>query len=801
MDKFVIRYTTTPPARMPLSNTAIASHRSSASSSEALLQVASQITMAATHPDDPVSANHIPPPEQEPSTESSAVLCSKTKQLVDRPDDLGTDRPCQPKLKMYPITKFGDKNRSFGGTAWYSQFLWLEYSIKQDKCFCYPCQKYTPCHNNPSDRVFSMYGFSNWKIAMEKGKGFLRHNIAQSHMVAMQKWKEHSIRTTQGTEINQLLSPLQIEKNRYYLQSIFDVIRFLAVNELAFRGSSENEESTYSTGKFLSLLSYTVEKDDKLKEIAKTIPDYAKYTSPEMQNMIIEDMAAIVKQKIVNMLKSSDCNMFTLKCDGTRDKNNVENLSVVVRFVFQGKLHEHLLEISELGHDELDAKSIANQVMTIIETDDIDPSSMISQCFDGASVMSGVRSGVQKRLQDRIGEEIPFVHCFNHQLHLVITNALKRVAFVRRMFEVCDGLYNFTRRPLIAQHYDGEKLKRLLQQRWSGHLSTISTIRKCYHELLDLLDAIGSHPRASGLDVAEAIGYSHQMKSALFLVSLATVEKILLTCQPVNAMLQSKSASLIMAIPLLENCTTQIKKMRDESSDSSAFDGIWSNCQVFIEEPQPKRIRRENTAFVDNIVDCPLPIHSNQPSNTKEELRKSFLSIVDEVLSEFASRFNERSMKYVESMLCLDDTENEANFLNIECLTPFAMLLQRRLDMDHLKNEIPVVKSFINEKLHPKEKGNCMTAHHIHESLYEYRDAFPQTYKLFTGALTFGTSTATCENSFSTLTRILSPSRRSMTQTRMKDLVMLAFEREITSTISKEEMLTKFREKNRRFVV
>ena len=52
-----------------------------------------------------------------------------------------------------------------------------------------------------------------------------------------------------------------------------------------------------------------------------------------------------------------------------------------MRFAFQGKLHEHL-EITELEHDELDAEF------------DIDPSSMISQCYDGASVMSGKRGGV-----------------------------------------------------------------------------------------------------------------------------------------------------------------------------------------------------------------------------------------------------------------------------------------------------------------------------------------------------------------------------------------------------------------------
>jgi len=330
-------------------------------------------------------------------------------------------------------------------------------------------------------------------------------------------------------------------------------------------------------------------------------------------------------------------------------------------------------------------------------------------------------------------------------------------------------------------------------------LATISTIRKCYRELLELLDTVGSHPQASGDEVAESIGYSHQMKSAPICVTLATVKYILLTFQPVNAMLQSKTASLIMALPLLEECTTHIKKMQD---DSSTFDAIWNQLDLgTVPDHASKRIRRENSAFADHIVACSLPIHSNQPSTSKEELRRSYLTIVDEVLAEFATRFNERSLKYVESMLFLDDTANEENYLDIDRLSPFAMLLQRRLDFGLLRNEIPVVKPFILHKILPKENADQMRVQHIHESLYPYKDAFPQTYKLFTGVLTFGASAATCENSFSTLTRILSPARRSMLQTRMKDLVLLAFEREITSTISSDELFAKFREKKRRLVV
>ena len=43
-------------------------------------------------------------------------------------------------------------------------------------------------------------------------------------------------------------------------------------------------------------------------------------------------------------------------------------------------------------------------------------------------------------------------------------------------------------------------------------------------------------------------------------------------------------------------------------------------------------------------------------------------------------------------------------------------------------------------------------------------------------ALTFGASSGTCESTFSTLTRILTPYRGSMLHQRKADLVLLAFD-------------------------
>ena len=40
--------------------------------------------------------------------------------------------------------------------------------------------------------------------------------------------------------------------------------------------------------------------------------------------------------------------------------------------------------------------------------------------------MSGKHGGVQRLLQEREGRETPYVHCLNHQLHLVVSTLCPR---------------------------------------------------------------------------------------------------------------------------------------------------------------------------------------------------------------------------------------------------------------------------------------------------------------------------------------------------------------------------------------
>ena len=103
---------------------------------------------------------------------------------------------------------------------------------------------------------------------------------------------------------------------------------------------------------------------------------------------------------------------------------------------------------------------------------------------------------------------------------------------------------------------------------------------------------------------------------------------------------------------------------------------------------------RENSNLANYVIDCSLPSATQTVSaSVKENLRKVFVSIFDQMIQELDSRFNKRSMELFHSFLALNP--NDDNFLSLEHLNAFVSLVQRRLDPNDLKQELPVVKAFI----------------------------------------------------------------------------------------------------------
>ncbi|KAI6661790.1 hypothetical protein LOD99_9857 [Oopsacas minuta] len=136
-------------------------------------------------------------------------------------------------------------------------------------------------------------------------------------------------------------------------------------------------------------------------------------------------MSEVVREEIIFEILDADVPWFTLLEDGTRDRNNIEHVSIGIRYVRKGKVFESLVNVATTLSS--DAKTMANLTLEILRNNGLDSKRLLSQCYDGASVMSGRKGGVQTLIQEELHRKVPYVHCFNHRLHLVIMKLISEV--------------------------------------------------------------------------------------------------------------------------------------------------------------------------------------------------------------------------------------------------------------------------------------------------------------------------------------------------------------------------------------
>lgn len=454
-----------------------------------------------------------PSTSEQRSTAEKSTTVPSLQTNDDTPKDI-SKRGEQKSMQNFDGFSFPKNNdgRCFQ-PKWIDTFEWIEYSKQTDKLYCYACRQFSII--NPND-AFSG-GFNAWKTALSAGKGLKRHAASANHIGAMQSWKESQSRMNKDLEISTLLNESVLEKRRYYFKAIVKTILLLVECELPFRGNWDSDEHV-EVGIFQKIFQYTLKNDEHLRKCQEAMPGNALYTSPQIQNELIHIIANILRKKIVSEINEST--YLTLLADGTTDKNGDEVYSVAFRYLKNGSPVETLLTIEKA--DDISALGISQLLIDRIETYGIDDKKIINQCYDGAIVMSGEYGGVQALINQHYNRLIPYVHCFNHRLHLVVNDVLKNISACQLFIGEVKLLRNFFVRFKVRKEYEGTNIPRLIETRWSGHLNAIKSIRKNYNELLKTLTKIkeGNGHKFGGDDMALASGLANSMEQRNFIFML-----------------------------------------------------------------------------------------------------------------------------------------------------------------------------------------------------------------------------------------------------------------------------------------
>lgn len=728
-------------------------------------------------------------------TETETVYTATAS--MSQPTDLGMldELPVQPKRSTYHPRLFGSKLRDFK-SPWFAGRDWLEFSIQAKAAFCYCCRHFG-ASSDKTDQTFISGGYTNWKAALDSGKGFSKHTSSASHVQAMSIWNDRKLRSERGFKVSLMINEQQVQKNRYYLKSVVGVIQFLCLNELPMRGhGASSYDSLWETsdeepsGLFLRLFQYTLSKDNKLRDIAKSIAKNATYTSAMFQNEVIDLMSSMVREAVVANINTADIPFFTLKADGTRDPTNTENVSVVIRYVKDAAPKEDLLALAT--SDKLDAKSMCETILTTVSDSGLEPSHILAQCYDGASVMSGKNGGVQRLVSKALHKYVPYVHCFNHQLHLVVVHAVSLQPEFQQYFEVCDMLYNFIRRPILTRLYEGNKLKRLLEQRWSGHLATTVAMLDNYDAIVDVLSVCGKSVAVDGSTSVEASGLLQKVENAKFLFIAYTVRQILELLKPADQMLQARDSHLLAGIVVVKACLTSIKALRSHDQVELITAKIEKQGIELKDSADSKRKRCMPPKLAHCVVESTLGNHGNDFDDVMTQYTQLYFQGIDNCVSELEARFGERNAALASSLECLwPESETFLQMSKLAAITDLIDIKESSLTV----SECEVARELLAKEFDPTSHKDLSDMCRI---LFPLRAAFPNVYSIYAAALTFGVSTAACEASFSTLTRVLTPYRRSMTHSRKANLVLLSFQSQYTRCLDLDKFVNSFAHKSRK---
>ncbi|XP_042067316.1 zinc finger MYM-type protein 1-like [Salvia splendens] len=193
--------------------------------------------------------------------------------------------PCQPKDNIFQKTRQGKDNRSFRD-AWYKDYDWLEYSEAKHAAYCFYCFLFKRGYVAPGDEAFTSCGFSNWKKILEKFKAHVGDKSSAHNKARI----EYENFVNQRQSVAYVVSRGMTTKEKEYrirLTATVDVVRFLLIQGLPFRGHDESSTSLNKCN-FLELLEwYGLRNDEVGKVILKNAPGNNQMTSPSVQ----KDMA------------------------------------------------------------------------------------------------------------------------------------------------------------------------------------------------------------------------------------------------------------------------------------------------------------------------------------------------------------------------------------------------------------------------------------------------------------------------------------------------------------------------------
>lgn len=719
--------------------------------------------------------------------------------------------PCQPVIS-YPKNVEG---RSFQ-KKWYERNSWLEYSPQKDAMFCFSCRLFLNEEKYRGRAAWKSEGISRWRTALEKIK---EHASSESHMIGMVRWKGFQSQAldialeTANREV-QAARDKEKQRNREILCRLISITLYLARQGLPFRGDSESSTSE-NRGNFLELVEMFSKYDsvvklhlDVIKEKQETLKrPQVSLLSNRTQNDLIKALAISVRRVILEEIHKSK--IFSILMDETTDVSHTEQVSFVVRYVHDFKIKERFIQVFNV--QSTTGEALEKEVISMLNTNNLNIDDMRGQGYDGAANMSGIYNGLQSRLQ-RQNPKALYVHCHAHSLNLVLVESAKSSIQFVTFFSLVEKLYAFVANSskrhaafmeIQKAMYPEDRpleLQKLSDTRWACRESALRTMRKVIPALKQFLEEIvQKHPPDASAGDASILLQSINFE---FLVCLEIATPVFQETAYASNALQQKDLDLAASYRIVDGVLQSLRELRNDEKFQEIFTKVKERAEsMAIDLPSviPGQGRRRK--MPERYKYSATSATEDQQYQTLDDYYRVrvFYVFLDTISQELQRRFkggDNTTWGILNAFHCMTVQDNWKEPVNEEAFKSLQKLCQfyELEEVDKLRLELKIFYSSF--PCLPQNTAATMLNLMKENNAQEI---FPLMLELLTIYATLPVTTATVERTFSKLKLVKTKLRSLSSEERLSDLLLLAIEKDIK--INNSEVISIFKEMAHRRVL
>lgn len=362
--------------------------------------------------------------------------------------------------------------------------------------------------------------------------------------------------------------------------------------------------------------------------------------------------------------------------------------------------------------------------------------------------MSGEKGGVQVIVKEKF-DNAHFVHCYAHQLNLIMERAASQDSSVRIFFAGLSGIPSFfSRSPQRLAVLDtiSNRIPRGSNTRWNFKSRVVNTVFENKESLIECFKELQQSRQST--TVQQASGLLRMLEDETFLFWLHFFHRVMPHVDILYAQMQSRnmeSVAMYRALDEFYRCINNIRNdpfLEIQSNDSN--DTSSGNTRTKFSKKSLKAAAKE---VCDSIV-----FQAKERFNFIKHLSAAQLFVCDN-FKNYAKQFPTPA---------LNETVEAYPILNKDRLLTELSVLYDRAEFQQATNAAHILKILIKNDL---------------------QESFREVVSLLKIVLTTPMTTAEPERCFSTLKRILTFLRSTMAEERLSALSMLSIEKNMVAGI------------------